>query len=445
MSAIPDSDPLVGQLVAGKYRVLGRLGRGGMGTVYRIEHVMMKKEMALKVLLPGLGRSDELVRRFEREAEAAARLSHPNIITVTDFGRTVDGQLYLVMELLEGPSLAEVIGVDDERRPVAVVRAVHIVRQILRALEHAHRAGVVHRDLKPDNIVLVEREGVPDVVKLLDFGIAKLSIGEGAADEALTQAGMIYGTPEYLSPEQALGEPADARADLYSTGVILYELLCGRRPFEAESKLALVSMHITAAAMPVVRRAPDAAIPVELSDVVERAMQKRREDRYQTAASFLDALDAQGGASRRGRATTLMGRVRRTLIGSLVPIERYLSARGVPRAALLARVLACTVAMLLGLAALAVVRKAPAKLAGSATSDAAEVDLSRFERQLKTGRACKDRKAAALELIAAGDRRYLGALEAARDRRGGFLGLERTNACMQKELEAGIRKFGGAL
>src|SRR4051794_2356881 len=193
-----------------------------MGAVYRVEHLMLKKELALKFLHAELGRLEEVARRFEREAEAAARLDHPNIVAVTDFGRTADGMLFLVMELLQGQSLTTVIRPDGNGAPLPVERALHIERQILRALEHAHTSGIVHRDLKPDNVMLIRRDDEVDIVKLLDFGIAKITQPAGAAGaatgkgETLTQAGVVFGTPEYLSPEQAMGEEADRRADLYS-------------------------------------------------------------------------------------------------------------------------------------------------------------------------------------------------------------------------------------
>jgi tRNA A-37 threonylcarbamoyl transferase component Bud32/tetratricopeptide (TPR) repeat protein len=307
-----EADPLVGTLLSDRYRVLAPLGKGGMGAVYRVEHVMMKKELALKLLHPELGRLEEVAKRFEREAEAAARLDHPNIITVTDFGRTADGQLFLVMELLNGPSLAEVIRPDGTHgRPLGVERTLHIERQILRALEHAHASGIVHRDLKPENIVLIERDGQADVVKLLDFGIAKISAGT-SSKETLTQAGVVFGTPEYLSPEQAMGEEADGRADLYAAGIMLYEMLTGRRPFEAQSKVEVLSMHLTREAEPMHKVAPAADIPASLERVVEHAMAKKREERFANAAVFLRALD-EGVASTRTRpVAALTDRLGRT-------------------------------------------------------------------------------------------------------------------------------------
>ncbi|MEO6954761.1 MAG: serine/threonine-protein kinase [Polyangia bacterium] len=440
----PQADPWVGRLIEGRYQVLAPLGRGGMGVVYRVEHVTLKKELALKLLLPELGRSDELLARFQREAEAAARLSHSNIIQVTDFGRTEDGQLFLVMELLEGPSLADVL---RDGKPLELDRALSIERQILRALEHAHQAGVVHRDLKPDNIVLVERDGQHDVVKLLDFGIAKLSgPDEAPGAEVLTQAGMIYGTPAYLSPEQALGEPIDRRADLYAAGIILYEMLAGHRPFVADSALELVSMQITQKAIPVVQEVP--SVSQRLSDAVDRALQKKRDDRWQDALSFLAALDEEGVGTK-ARAVSLSGRARRAWSGLTLGLQRRLASRGVAHARLVASGILVGIALLLSAGVIFLLRR-PAVVAlvpgapATAAPELTKLDLANFERAIRTGRTCRDRKVAADELIATQDRRYLGLLEGARDRRGGFLGLEKINGCMQRELETAIRKLRGA-
>ncbi len=210
----PVTDPFIGTVVGERYRIVSRIGVGGMGAVYRAEHTMMRRDLAIKVLLPELSGKEEFARRFEREAESASRLAHPNIITVTDFGRTAEGSLFLAMEFLAGTSLSAAIA----GGPMTLERALAIERQILRGLDHAHAAGVVHRDLKPENIMLVERDGQRDVVKILDFGIAKVTEPQSGG-QALTQAGVIFGTPEYLSPEQALGEAVDARADIYAAGV----------------------------------------------------------------------------------------------------------------------------------------------------------------------------------------------------------------------------------
>jgi len=282
----PITDPFIGTVVGERYRVVSRIGVGGMGAVYRAEHTMMRRDLAIKVLLPELGGKEEFARRFEREAESASRLTHPNIITVTDFGRTPEGSLFLVMEFLAGESLSSAIAAG----PMPPARALAIVRQILRALEHAHAAGVVHRDLKPENIMLVEREGQRDVVKILDFGIAKVT-EPASGQEALTQAGVIFGTPEYLSPEQALGEPVDARADIYAAGIILYEMLAGRRPFENEDKVKIISMHLSHAPPRIRDVSPTVDVPLPLEQAVMQALEKTREHRFATATAFLQALD----------------------------------------------------------------------------------------------------------------------------------------------------------
>jgi serine/threonine-protein kinase len=375
-----------------------------MGAVYRAEHLMMKKELALKLLHPELGRLDEVARRFEREAEAAARLSHGNIINVTDFGRTPDGRLFLVMELLHGPSLAEAIHPDGaDGHAFDAARATHVLKQILRALDHAHAAGIVHRDLKPDNIILVERDGEKDVVKLLDFGIAKIT---DDGKQSLTQAGVVFGTPEYLSPEQAMGEDADGRADLYAAGVILYEMLTGRRPYEAESRVEVVSMHLT---RPIPLLPP--SVPRPLAALVERAMAKKRDDRFPSAQAFLQAIDQPEPPPAR------------------LPRLRPLVIAGLALLAALVAVVALTR------------HHEPPSAAAPPVAAAPQKDLATAVTQLRAGRSCRERRVAARELIESGDKRYLDSLRQARDRTGGFLGLEEINGCMRRELDAAIRKL----
>lgn len=269
-----------------------------MGVVYRAEHVLMKRELAVKLLHPELGALEELARRFEREAQSVSRLNHPNIVSVSDFGHTEDGTLFLAMELLEGEPLSAII----ERGRLAPVRAARLMTQVLRALEHAHAQGVIHRDLKPDNVFVNQREG-EEVVKLLDFGIARMtggSAGEGAGEaeaEVITRAGVVFGTPEYLSPEQALGEIADARADIYAAGVMLYEMLAGERPFRSDSAVTLVSMHLTRPVPSLRQLFPQAGIWPELEQAVLRAMAKERGERYGSATEFREALERQAGRS----------------------------------------------------------------------------------------------------------------------------------------------------
>ncbi len=288
------SDPRIGQVIGERYRIVARLGAGGMGVVYRAEHTLMDKPFAVKLLHAELGGSEELALRFEREAKSASRLDHPNIIRVTDFGREADGTLFLVMELLEGPPLSEVLA---EARRLPLGRAVALVAQILDALAHAHALGVVHRDLKPDNVIVSSRPGWTEQAKLLDFGIAKLVGGDEGTDAGptLTRAGTIFGTPAYMAPEQITGEPLDARADLYAVGVVLFELLTGRCPFVADDLAGLLGKHLSEAPPRLSDAAPDLAFPDALDLVLQRALAKRRDDRFVDANEFRTMLLASAG------------------------------------------------------------------------------------------------------------------------------------------------------
>ena len=214
---------LIGSIISDRYRIERLLGEGGMGAVYQAEHTLMRKRMAIKVLHPEMTRLPEVVTRFEHEAMAAAHIDHPNVVNATDFGKIDDGSFFLALEYVEGKSLRDLVALG----PLDLGRSLHIARQIAGALHRAHSLKIVHRDLKPENIMLVDREGDQDFVKVLDFGIAKVQIGEltasamespGPGQPVLTQAGMVYGTPEYMAPEQALGQPVDQRIDIYALG-----------------------------------------------------------------------------------------------------------------------------------------------------------------------------------------------------------------------------------
>jgi eukaryotic-like serine/threonine-protein kinase len=304
---------LVGSLVAGRYRVEAILGEGAMGAVYRVEHVLMRKQLALKVLHPELSQNAEFVSRFEREAMAAAHIEHPNVAAATDFGRTEDGAFFLVLEYVEGTSLGATI----RNSEIAPERAIAIARQIALALVRAHELGLVHRDLKPDNIMLVDRGEARDVVKVLDFGIAKASDGVFARNankpfEVLTRAGAIYGTPEYMSPEQALGEAVDARSDLYAVGVILYEMLTGMLPFADGDTTRLLGQILTSTVPPLSVRAPSRVVPPLVESVVMCLLEKQASKRYASARDVVEALDSAAAASGIGtsaRARTSAGRV----------------------------------------------------------------------------------------------------------------------------------------
>jgi eukaryotic-like serine/threonine-protein kinase len=286
---------LIGMVLSGRYKIEKLLGEGGMGAVYQAEHTHMRKRLAVKVLHPEMSRLTEVVQRFEREAMAAAHIDHPNVATATDFGKLDDGSFFLVMEFLEGKSLRDLINVGR----LEMGRALHILRQIAAGLTRAHALGIVHRDLKPENVMLVEREGESDFVKVLDFGIAKVPVGELAqkADmpktnekgPVLTQMGMVYGTPEYMAPEQALGQEVDPRADVYAMGVMGFEMLTGSRPYDHESKVALLGMHVTAPIPLPSERCPEAQIPPEVDAHIKKLLAKEASERYQDGREAMDA------------------------------------------------------------------------------------------------------------------------------------------------------------
>ena len=276
-------DPLIGQVVADRYRIVELLGRGGMGAVYRADHVLIKKSFALKVLHPELTHHTEAVRRFEREAIAAARIDHPNVATAIDFGNLPTGEFFLVLDYVQGQSLRALL---EQEGTLSELRTVRIARQIASALAAAHQASIVHRDLKPDNVMLVEGSTESDFVKVLDFGIAKLRTEDIAEEPAITRFGTIFGTPEYMSPEQALGQSVDARSDLYSLGIMIYEMLSGRTPFADEQLVTVLSRHMTDAPAPLANVTPD------LSRVFMQLLEKRPESRPASAEQLVQKLDA---------------------------------------------------------------------------------------------------------------------------------------------------------
>jgi tetratricopeptide (TPR) repeat protein len=276
-------DPRIGTMIDGRYLLLASLGEGGMGTVYQARHVLMDKPVAVKLIHTELAHLEDITKRFEREARSSSRLSDPHCITVTDFGSAEDGSLYLVMELLEGESLADRI---DRDGALPVPDALRIATQMAKGLAHAHGQGVVHRDLKPENVMLVSHGDETDFVKILDFGIAKLM--SGGAGESLTRSGVVFGTPKYLSPEQALGDEVDNRADIYAAAIILYEMLLGEPPYRADSAMDTLSLHLTA---DIPRLADAGKFPSGLQQVIDQGLAKKPAERYTSAEELLAAIE----------------------------------------------------------------------------------------------------------------------------------------------------------
>jgi serine/threonine-protein kinase len=283
--AVQPDDPLVGRTLPGGYVILDLVGIGGMGRVYRAEQTNLGRTVAVKIIHPHLVGEENAAARFITEARAASRLNHPNSVGVIDFGKTEDGQLYLVMEFLRGKDLARV---QYEEGPLTFRRIVGILRQTLAALSEAHHLGIIHRDLKPENIILEQVRTGGDFVKVVDFGLAKMRVE--AVQSNITSPGIVCGTPEYMSPEQGRGDPLDARSDLYAVGVIFYQLLTGRLPFEAESPTQVVLMHITEAPEDPRTIVPERTIPSLLADVCLMALAKDPAHRFANADEFSEAL-----------------------------------------------------------------------------------------------------------------------------------------------------------
>lgn len=283
----------LGATIDDRYVVESLLGEGGMGVVFRCRHTIIGKLVAMKVLRADLARSEEVVERFLNEARSASSIGNPHIIDISDFGRLPNGATYFVMEYLDGMSLGQLL---DQERTLDDLRAGTIAVQIAEGLAAAHAAGIVHRDLKPDNVYLIHRGGEADFVKILDFGIAKATSSQGK----LTQSGQVFGTPHYMSPEQATGAPVDHRSDIYSLGIMLFEMTTGQLPFDAENYMGILTQHMYREA-PLPTTLPDLvrSISPEVEEVILRCLQKNPADRFQTMTDLAAALHAVFGVPSR--------------------------------------------------------------------------------------------------------------------------------------------------
>ncbi|QQR91398.1 MAG: serine/threonine protein kinase [Myxococcales bacterium] len=277
-----DNDPKIGTILQDRYRIVRKLGEGGMGDVYEAEHTLIGRHVAVKCLLPEFAKNPEVVERFKREARAATMVGNEHIIDVTDMGQLPDGSPFIVMEMLEGREFA---GLIEDEGPLPVGRTVRIIQQVCNALSAAHAKGIVHRDLKPENIFLVTKHGNPDFVKVLDFGISKVKEHKDSVQKSLTRTGVMMGTPHYMSPEQAQGlATTDHRTDIYALGVISYLALAGRVPFDGDTLPSLMVQVMTTEAEFLTDLRQD--IPEALDAVIRKALTKDPADRYASAADL---------------------------------------------------------------------------------------------------------------------------------------------------------------
>jgi predicted Ser/Thr protein kinase len=267
-------DPFVGKVIDGRYEIQARIGEGGMGVVYKARQTTIDRVIALKMLNAQVAGDPNWVQRFANEARACSRLQHPNTIRMFDFGQTPDGRLFMTMEFLDGVSLRDALA----KGPLAPHRVVKILNQCCASLAEAHSIGIIHRDIKPDNVFLLNMAGQPDFVKLLDFSVAKLI----ESDRMKTQAGVVFGTPQYMSPEQGRGLPLDARSDLYALGILAFEMLTGAVPFHDDNPMTVIQMHLHAAVPPLPQ-----SIPYSVQQIVRRALEKEPSRRYQSSGEMM--------------------------------------------------------------------------------------------------------------------------------------------------------------
>jgi len=288
------------EILDGQFRIIKKIGTGGMGSVYKAEQPDMNRMVAVKILHAKLKNRRDLVSRFRREARAMSHLTHPNTVKVFMYGELETGELYIVMEYLDGRNLNQIV---RRQGPLPLERAIPVLVQVCGALQEAHDKGIVHRDLKPENIFLTTSGGMQDFAKVLDFGLAKVTERElRPGSIMLTQEGMVFGTPEFMSPEQAQGIKLDRRSDIYSLASILYEALTGKLPFEARTSMEFIQLHVTKPPIPINQRVEGKTFPGGLEKVIEKALAKDVDDRYATAADFANALRSYGPSTEASQA-----------------------------------------------------------------------------------------------------------------------------------------------
>jgi eukaryotic-like serine/threonine-protein kinase len=283
-----EADPLLGRIVNDRYRIVGAIGQGGMGRVYKAVQSPLDRGVALKILGAGHDRDPNFYKRFFLEASVTAKLTHPNTITLYDYGRTEDGIFFIAMEYLDGRTLSQAM---QQEGPLAQERVIHVAQQICRSLREAHALGIIHRDLKPANVMLLRQHDDHDFVKVLDFGLVKFFHGDNPEGD-ITNAGTFMGSPHYIAPEQARNQGPDQRCDIYSLGILVYQMLTGKVPFTAPNPVDIILKHLHEAPAPPRTVRPDLGIDAQLEGIVLRCMAKDRAERFQSMEEVLVALKA---------------------------------------------------------------------------------------------------------------------------------------------------------
>lgn len=326
-------DAFIGRTLADRYQVESIIGTGGMGVVYKAWQENLKRYVAVKVLRHQFLNDEMSVKRFQQEAVAASRLAHPHIVALHDYGSTTDGFLFMVMDIIDGKTLAQE---EREKKTIGVDRAIKIIAQVCDALEHAHRNGIVHRDLKPGNIMLTDFHGEADYVKLVDFGIAKLLVQE--EDQELTQKGEVFGSPLYMSPEQCLGKDLDGRSDIYSLGAVMYEALTGFVPHLGRNAIETIDMQIHKDPLPFANKRPDIYIPERLETVVLKALAKDPAERQQSMKMF--AMELEAAVPKKNQSLSLR---------AIEPTSTATTSKPLNRVALVGGIVACLAVVGVGL------------------------------------------------------------------------------------------------